>query len=115
MTDFLLAIHRDLTSKNPVPTPEQMREAMEPYSKWLAELAASKKLAAPPKRWDLDGRVVTKSATVHKGPYAERKESIGGLLLVRAEDYDEAVEIARGCPIIKYGAIVEVRMAISAA
>jgi hypothetical protein len=41
--------------------------------------------------------------------------SIGGLFLIKAKDYDEAVEIAKGCPIIKYGAIVEVRMAIPAA
>jgi hypothetical protein len=30
-------------------------------------------------------------------------------------NYDEAVEIAKGCPIIKHGAIVEVRIAVSAA
>jgi hypothetical protein len=115
MTDFLLVIHRDLTSKNPVPAPEQMKEAIRPYGEWIAGLAAGGKLAVPPKRWDLDGRVVTKSSIVHKGPYAERKESIGGLLLVKAKDYEEAVEIAKGCPIIQYGAIVEVRMAIPAA
>lgn len=115
MKDFLLVIHRDLTSKNPVPTPEQMKEATKPYGEWIAKLSVKKKLTAPPKRWDLDGRVVTRSSTVHKGPYAERKESLGGLLLVKAKDYDEAVEIARGCPIIEYGAIVEVRMAIPAA
>lgn len=112
MREFLLAIHRDLTSKNPVPTPEQMKEAIKPYGKWIDGLGAKKKLVAQPKQWDTDGRVVTKSDTVHRGPYAERKESIGGLLLVNAKDYDEAVEIAKGCPIIQYGAVVEVRMAI---
>lgn len=115
MREFLLAIHRDLKSKNPVPTPEQMKEALKPYGEWIAGLAKDNKLAAPPKRWDPDGRVVTKSSTVHQGPYAERKESIGGLILVNAKDYEEAVQIAQGCPIIKYGAIVEVRMAIPAA
>jgi len=115
MKEFLLAIHRDLTSKEPVPTPEHMKEAIKPYGEWIADLEAKDKLVAPPKRWDLDGRVVSKSSMVHKGPYAERRESIGGLVLVKAKDYDEAVEIARGCPIIKYGAIVEVRMALPSA
>ncbi len=32
--------------------------------------------------------------------------------LIKANDYDEAVTIAEKCPIIEYGAIVEVRMAI---
>lgn len=115
MREFLLAIHRDLTSKNPIPTPEQMKEAIKPYGEWIAGLAKENKLVTPPKRWDLDGRIVTKSSAVRHGPYAERKESIGGLVLVKAEDYEGAVEIAKGCPIIKYGAIVEVRMAIPAA
>jgi hypothetical protein len=118
MQEFLLVIHRDLTSANPTPTPEEMKEAMKPYQDWVASIAAQNKLVAPPKRWDVDGRVIKyekKKDHVYSGPYAEGKESIGGLFLIRAENYDEAVEIAKGCPIIKYGAIVEVRMAITAA
>lgn len=114
MNEFLIAIHRDLTSKNPKPSPEEMKEAMKPYQEWIADISAQNKLVAPPKRWDVDGRVVSHKAAVHTGPYAEKKESIGGLFLIKAKDYDEAVEIAKGCPIIKYGAIVEVRMAIPA-
>ena len=115
MNEFLIAIHRDLTSKTPSPSPEQMKEAMKPYQDWIAGLAAENKLVAPPKRWDIDGRVVSTAKKIHEGPYAEGTVSIGGLFLVKAKDYDEAVEIAKGCPIIRYGAIVEVRMAIPAA
>ena len=115
MDEFLIAIHRDLTSKNPSPSPEQMKEALKPYQEWIAGIGAQDKLVAPPKRWDVDGRVVKQNNSVHHGPYAEKKESIGGLFLIKAKDYDEAVEIAKRCPIIQYGAIVEVRMAIPAA
>ena len=115
MQEFLIAIHRDLTSKNPMPTPEQMKEAMKPYQDWIAGIAASNKLVAPPKRWDVDGRVITAPGVVKEGPYAEKKHSIGGLFLIKAKDYDEAVAIAQECPIIKYGAVVEVRQAIVAA
>lgn len=114
MNEFLIAIHRDLTSKHPTPSPEQMKEAMQPYQEWIAGIAAQDKLVAPPKRWDVDGRFV-KAKKIHKGPYAEDTVSIGGLFLIKANDYEEAVEIAKGCPIIKYGAIVEVRMAVPAA
>lgn len=115
MQEFLIAIHRDLTSKSPVPTPEQMKEALKPYQDWIAGIAASDKLVAPVKRWDVDGRVISGNHSVHHGPYAENKHSIGGLFVIKAKDYDEAVAIAKGCPIIKYGAIVEVRMAMPAA
>jgi len=114
MNEFLIAIHRDLTSKHPMPSSEQMKEAMQPYQEWVAAIAAQDKLVAPPKRWDVSGRVVRHAKKVHEGPYAEDNVSIGGLFLIKANDYEEAVAIAKGCPIIKYGAIVEVRMAIPA-
>lgn len=118
MQEFLVVIHRDLTSANPIPTPEQMKEALKPYQDWVAGIAAQDRLVAPPKRWDADGRVIRHHKNkdhVVNGPYAEGKESIGGLLLIRANDYDDAVAIAKSCPIIRYGAIVEVRMAMPVA
>jgi hypothetical protein len=92
-----------------------MKEALKPYQEWIASIGARDKLVAPPKRWDAGGRVISTAKKIHEGPYAEGTVSIGGLFLIKAKDYDEAVEIAKGCPIIKYGAIVEVRMAIPAA
>ena len=115
MNEFLVAIHRDLTSKNPAPSPEQMKSAMKPYQDWIASIAAQDKLVGTPKRWDVDGRFVKKGNQVNNGPYAENNVSIGGLFLIKAASYDEAVEIAKGCPIIDFGATVEVRMAIPAA
>jgi hypothetical protein len=114
MQEFLIAIHRDLTGQNPKPSPDQMKEALKPYQEWIAGIAASNQLAAPVKRWDVDGRFITNEA-VQQGPYTEKQKSIGGLFLIKAKDYEEAVSIASACPIIKYGAIVEVRMAIVAA
>jgi len=112
MNEFLIAIHRDLKSKDASPSPEQMQAAIKPFQDWIGGIAAQNKLVSPPKRWDLDGRVVKQNNTVINGPYAEIKESIGGLFIIRAENYEEAVEIAKGCPVIEWGAVVEVRMAI---
>lgn len=114
MNEFLIVIHRDLTSKDASPSPQQMQEAIKPFQDWIGGIAAQNKLVAPPKRWDSGGRVVKQNNVVTNGPYAEIKESIGGVLLIRANDYDEAVEIAKGCPILKWGAVVEVRMATPA-
>jgi hypothetical protein len=112
MNEFLLVIHRDLTSKDASPSPEQMQAAIKPFQDWIGGIAAQNKLVTPPTRWDAGGRVVKQNNTVTNGPYAEIKESIGGVLLIRANDYDDAVEIAKGCPILKWGATVEVRMAV---
>ena len=113
MNEFLIAIHRDITNKDASPSPEQMQAAIKPFQDWIGSIAAQNKLVAPPRRWDMDGRVVKQNNIVTNGPYAEIKESLGGMFFIRAKDYDEAVEIAKGCPLLEWGAKVEVRMAIS--
>lgn len=49
------------------------------------------------------GRVVS------DGPFVETKEAIGGYLLLRADDLEDAVAIAQACPTLAYGVTVEVR------
>ena len=51
------------------------------------------------------GRVLKPSGDVVNGPYVEAKEMIGGFTIIQAEHYEEAVEIARGCPLEKSEAI----------
>jgi hypothetical protein len=50
---------------------------------------------------------------VINGPYVEIKESIGGMIFVSAADYEEATEIAKGCPILEVGGNVEIRKAVT--
>jgi hypothetical protein len=60
---------------------------------------------------DKTGHVVTgKDKVVTDGPYMEGKEMVGGYLLCKAANYEEALEISKGCPILLMdGGIVEVR------
>jgi hypothetical protein len=47
---------------------------------------------------------------VTDGPYLELKEVIGGMILLQADDIDEAVTVASGWPgIVSYGDKIEVR------
>jgi len=111
MNDYLIAIHRDLKSEDASPSPQQMQEAIKPFQDWIEKIASEGKLVSPPRRWDLKGKVVRQN-TITNGPYAEIKESLGGMFVIRANDYEEAVEIAKACPILKYGVTVEIRMAL---
>ncbi|MHA4808849.1 YciI family protein [Flavitalea flava] len=47
--------------------------------------------------------------TVTDGPFGETKENIGGCTIVQAKDINEAVEIAKGCPILESNANIEIR------
>jgi hypothetical protein len=57
------------------------------------------------------GRIIsgTNGRFVVDGPFAESKEAVGGYLLLRADDFSEALEIARSMPALRYGVSVEVR------
>ena len=51
-----------------------------------------------------------KQRTTADGPFAESKEAVGGYVLIRAADFDEATQIASERSLLDYGASVEVRM-----
>ena len=50
-----------------------------------------------------------KKTSVADGPFAESKEAIGGYFYLQVADENEAIEIAKQCPGLEYGAAVEVR------
>jgi hypothetical protein len=39
----------------------------------------------------------------------EIKEAIGGYAIVKAKSFEEAADLAKGCPVLAYGGNVEVR------
>ena len=45
---------------------------------------------------------------VQDGPFAEAKETLGGYMTIEVPDLDAAIEWAKKCPMVKYGA-VEIR------
>lgn len=55
------------------------------------------------------GRVVNSETTID-GPFVESKEIVGGYMIISAENYEEAVEVARACPgVCSPGSCVEIR------
>lgn len=113
MNEFLLLFRRDFTSKEAQPSPQDLQASIKSWQDWFGSIAAQDKLARPLQRWDGDGVVVKPNKVVTNGPFVEIKESIGGLIIIRANDYEEAAEIAKGCPILELGGNVEIRMASS--
>ncbi|HEY4154251.1 MAG TPA: YciI family protein [Puia sp.] len=111
MKEFLLLFRRDASQMGEL-SPGEMQAAIKPWQDWMGSLAAQDKLAGSGNRLDSDGRVL-RGNTVTNGPYVEVKESIGGYIMVRAKDIDEAAGLAKGCPILKSGGNVEVRPVVS--
>jgi hypothetical protein len=87
------------------PSPAQMQEMYASFSAWQQKFKQN--LVDMGGRLG-DGRLVT-AETVPDGPLVEIKELVGGYMIVSAENLDEAIEVARGCPgLVRAGSGVEV-------
>ena len=109
MNEFLLVFQRDYQKQL---TPEQLQGHLQNWQQWLTSLAVNDVLASKLKRWDKKGKVLKHDDKVIAGPYAEREKSTHGMIIIYATCYEEAKEIARGCPVLKFGGVVEIRMAV---
>lgn len=112
MNEFLLLFRRDYKTKESQPSPEELQAHLSRWRDWFRSLELQGKLARPLQPWDASGRVLKHDKSVTDGPYAEIKESIGGFIVINATDYEEAVEISKGAPILELGGSVEIRMAV---
>ena len=82
------------------------------YKNWRNGVAEKGKLAGGAKLRDEGGKHITGAngeIRVTDGPFAEAKEVIGGYFAITADNYDEAVELCKDCPHLKYGGRIELR------
>jgi len=95
---------------NKVASPEQIQIWMKQARDWMDGIAARNKLSGGNGLQFTDARVVRPNNIVTDGPFGKIKETIGGYIIVKADSVDEAVEFARGCPVLQGdGNSVEVR------
>jgi hypothetical protein len=91
-------------------SPEQMQQVMKKWMDWRETLEKNGHTKQFGERLDGTGKVVRgKEKAVTDGPYVEVKDFIQGYVLVDAEDMNQAVELAKGCPILERDGTVEVR------
>jgi len=108
MKEFLLLFRTDYDNISKA-SPDQAEAMMKKWMDWIGGIAAQNKLATKGNRLQSSGRIVKNNNVVINGPYTDIKESIGGYSIIKAENYDEAVEMAKGCPVLLAGGNVEVR------
>jgi hypothetical protein len=90
-------------------TPEQAQRSMEAWLAWIRRLEDAGHLRSAGQPLERTGSVVRKGM-VTDGPYAESKEIVLGFIVVEAKDMAQAVELAKGCPmVLGGGGDVEVR------
>lgn len=105
---YMLIFRGGAVSRDDV-SPSELQAHLEKWYRWSDELARQGRrnvgaaLANPGKSVRGHERIVT------DGPYAESKDLVTGSMIFEAASLDDAVEVARQCPIYEFDGSVEVR------
>jgi hypothetical protein len=91
-------------------SPEELQQSLSKWTAWYDQLNHQGKIKSAHPLMP-EGRVIwqKKGQPVADGPFAESKEAIGGYFFLQLSNLDEAVRIAKKCPLLQYGMTVEVR------
>ena len=83
-------------------TPAEMAAAMEGWGAWMGDLQARDKLVSGGSPLHYSGKKISADKVVTDIAASELKELVSGYSIVKAADIDEAVELAKSCPIFHY-------------
>ena len=91
-------------------SPDQLQRQIERYMNWIEQLRRDGHFVAG-EPLDETGKVLSGNDgnTITDGPFTESKEAVGGYFIIRANDLEAAVQLAKGCPIFRNHGTVEVR------
>ena len=108
MKRFLLLIREDIRRVEQL-TDEQLHAEIRIMSKWVEELTKSGNfIQGDPLENGM--RVATANKILSDGPFIEAREAVTGFTLIKADNIDQAAELAMACPLVQNGQIkIEVR------
>src|SRR4030095_432839 len=108
MEEYML-IFRHMDGRT-VASPEQIQVWMKQTMDWIGGIAAQNKFVGGNGLSFDNAKVVWANKTATNGPFGEIKETLGGYIIVKADSVEEAVEFAKGSPVLQgEGNSVEVR------
>jgi hypothetical protein len=98
------------THWNSAKSPAELQHIMTNFYAWVDGLSQKGILRGAQPLME-EGKLVTgpRGASVTDGVFIESKEAIAGYFLLAVASTDEAVRLARQCPILEHGAQIEVR------
>jgi hypothetical protein len=106
-TQKYLILHRSAPGKPHQPSPAQMQDMYAAFNAWKEKFKAN--ILDMGDKLKPGGKVLSASG-VTDGPFVEAKEIVGGYMIVTAESYEQAIEVAKECPgILTPGSRVEIR------
>lgn len=93
---------------NHVPTEAEQMDQEKLWGAYIGNLAITEKLVSTA-QLDFTGCTVNALKDVSPGIFISEGMTVGGNLVITINSLDEAIEIAKECPIISMGGQVEIR------
>jgi hypothetical protein len=106
-TEFML-VFRYEPNNNYQPTEAEMTEMHQQWGAFIGNIAIQEKLVST-YQLGFEGKQIAANKSVQEGIYIAGNLTLGGNMIVIANSLDEAVEMAKACPILLMGGTVEVR------
>lgn len=108
MNEYALIFRHEDGGK--IASPEQMQVWMKQTMDWINSIAAQNKFVSGTGLLFANAKTVGHNNVVTDGPFGAVKETIGGMIVVKAASVEEAIEFAKGSPVLQGdGNTVEVR------
>lgn len=95
-------------NNNYQPTEAEMNQMHQQWGAFIGNIAIQEKLVST-HQLGFEGKQISADQSVSEGIYISDKQTLGGNMIVKANTIDEAVEMAKNCPILLMGGMVEVR------
>jgi len=109
MEKFIL-LFRGSDVYQPNQSPEALQTLTTKMIAWLEELVKNGRHISSVRLHRAGKQVHGMKKAVTDIPFGEAKAIIGGCTIVQANDFNEAVEIAKACPILETNANIELRL-----
>ena len=90
------------------PTQEEIAEQHQAWGSFIGNLAVREKLVST-NQLGFEGKKLSADLSVSEGIDVAGGKTLGGNMIVAANSIDEAIEMAKDCPILQMGGEVEVR------
>ncbi len=110
LQDFMF-IFRYEPVENYQPTPEELAQEEKDWCIFIGSIANQAKLVSV-HQLGFEGVQVLPDQSEKQGMYISDKETVGGIMVVKATNIEEATMLSKLCPIFKKGGTVEVRSMI---
>jgi hypothetical protein len=93
------------------PTSAEMETEGQKWGQWIGGLAQNGQFVTT-SQLGYEGRVLNSNGNITQGIHMQNTEVLAGDMIINAQDFEEALSLAKGSPILEVGGNVEVREVI---